>query len=54
MDMESLRMAIGILVEQRESPPDYKRMLEFTAKLHGLPEETVERLVICHLADLTD
>jgi hypothetical protein len=51
MNMESLRFAIEILAEQRDNKPEYERMLRYVAKLHRLPVETIERLLLCHLAD---
>jgi hypothetical protein len=51
MNMESLRMAVEILAEQRDNRREYERMLAFVASLHKLPVQTVERLVLCHLAD---
>jgi hypothetical protein len=51
MNMESLRLAVEVLGEQRDKPQEYAQMLEFVASLHKLPVETVERLVLCHLAD---
>ena len=51
MNVESLRLAIEILAEQRDNRREYEQMLEFVASLHGLPLQTVEQLVLCRLAD---
>jgi hypothetical protein len=54
MNMESLRLAIRILADQRGSQSEYKKILQFTGKLYGLPAETLDQLVLCHLADEAD
>ncbi len=53
MNMESLRLAIEVLADHRDNKPEYERMLRYVANLHRLPVETVERLLLCHLADKT-
>ena len=54
MNMESLRLAIEILADHRDSPQEYQRLLEFASTMHRLPPDMVERLVLCHLADKTN
>lgn len=54
MDMDSLRLAIGILADRQGNPAEYAQILRFTAALHGLTVETVDQLVLCHLADTAD
>ena len=53
MDLRSLKMAIIILAEKRDSH-EYSDILRFTAKLFRTPAETLDQLVRCHLADLDD
>jgi hypothetical protein len=54
MDLDSLKTAIGILVEVADSPAEYSELVQFTAALHRLPATTVEQLVRCALADMRE
>ena len=51
MNMETLRLAIEILADQKENTTDYESILQFTARAHHLPVKTIEQLVRCYLAD---